>query len=153
MRDMIDVEIGRTSTGRRSFPLEFRVEFLRRWDGCVERGDKVRLMREHGLERSTVGRWLAARARGEWTTSMVTAAERAPRRMESQDRAELARLRKENEALRRKVAEAEAAQDILGKAFELLQGITGGSEPNPQIPPALMSAEEYARWLKRHRLS
>lgn len=151
---MIEVEVGRTPTGQRAFPLEFRVEFLRRWDECVERGAKTRLLREHGLAPGTVQRWIAARDRGEWSRSMVTAAERAPRRMDSRDRAELARLRRENEALKAKVAQSEAAQEILGKAFELLQGINTSSTPQePQIPPSLMSAEEYARWLKQHRLS
>ncbi|MDV6293941.1 hypothetical protein ACWEQV_28400 [Rhodococcus aetherivorans] len=112
---MIDIEIGRTPTGKRSFPLAFRIEFLRRWDACVERGVRTRLLREHALVESTVRRLTAARDRGEWTTSMVAAAEKPGRRMDSRDRAELARLRTENEALRRKVEQAEAAQEILGK--------------------------------------
>lgn len=151
---MSEIVVGRTGTGARSFPLAYRVEFLRRWDESVERGAKARLMREHGLVSSTVERWLKARERGELTASMVAAAERSPRRMESRDRAELARLRKENEALKKKVAQSEAAQQILGKAFELLEGITAGSDQDQTpIPPALMSADEYAKWLKQHKLS
>lgn len=151
---MIGIEVGRTPTGRRAFPLEFRVEFLRQWDGCVEWGAKARLLREHAVSSSTVERWLAARERGDWERSMVAAAERAPDRMDSQDRAELARLRRENEALKEKVARSEAAQEILGKAFELLEGINKSSAQDPaQIPPSLMSAEQYAQWLKQHRLS
>jgi hypothetical protein len=74
--------------------------------------------------------------------------------MDGRDRAELARLRKENEALKKKVAQSEAAQQILGKAFELLEGITTSStEENTPIPPALMSADEYKKWLQRRRLS
>ena len=74
--------------------------------------------------------------------------------MDSRDRAELARLRRENEHLKAKVAQAETAQDILGKAFELLQGITKSSSTDPSaIPPALMSASEYAQWLEREKLS
>lgn len=149
----IDVEIGRTATGGRQFPIAFRVEFLRRWDECVERGSKTRLMREHGLVGSTVMRWLEARANGEFTESMVKAAEQPRRNVMSQDRAELARLRAENKALKSKVAQGEAAQEILGKAFELLEGINASSTPEPMIPPALMSATEYAEWLKRHSLS
>lgn len=139
--------------GRRAFPLEYRIEFLRLWDACVERGAKNRLLREHGLGKGTVGRWVAARERGEFTTSMVAAAERTPRRMESQDRAELARLRVENEALKRKVDQAEAVQVILGKAFGLLEGINQSSSQQGQIPPALMTAAEYEQWLTRHKLS
>ena len=37
---MNELVIGRTSSGGRSFPLSFRVEYLRRWDECVERGAK-----------------------------------------------------------------------------------------------------------------
>jgi hypothetical protein len=151
---MSDMTIGLTATGGRSFPLSFRVEFLRRWDECIERGAKARLLREHNLASSTVERWLNARARGEWTASMVAAAERSPTRMDSQDRAEMARLRKENEALKKKVEQSEAAQQILGKAFELLEGITTSSDQEEiAIPPALMSADEYAQWLKRNKLS
>lgn len=151
---MNELVIGQTSSGGRSFPLAFRIEFLRRWDEGIERGAKTRLLREHALGRSTVERWLKARDSGELTASMVAAAERSPRRMDSRDRAELARLRKENEALKKKVAQSEAAQQILGKAFELLEGITASSNQEENtIPPALMSADEYARWLKQHRLS
>ena len=150
---MTDLLIGETRSGRRSFPLAFRVEFLREWDGCVERGAKTRLLREHALSPKTVQRWLAARAGGEWSAAQIAAAERSPHRMESRDRAELARLRKENEALRKKVAQSEAAQQILGKAFELLEGITSSSDNLPEIPPTLMSEAEYAAWLKRHKLS
>lgn len=151
---MDELVIGRTSTGGRSFPLAYRIEFLRRWDESVERGAKTRLLREHGLGSSTVERWLQARERGELTASMVAIAERSPHRMESRDRAELARLRKENEALKKKVAQSEAAQQILGKAFELLEGIaTSSDEEETPIPPSLMSADEYAKWLKQRRLS
>lgn len=151
---MIDIEIGRSASGKRVFPLEFRAAFLRRWDECTERGAKALLMREHGLSKSTVARWLAARERGDWEASLIEAAERGPSRMDSRDRAELARLRAENEALKAKVERSEAAQEILGKAFELLEGINKSStQTGPSIPPSLMSAEEYARWLKQHKLS
>ncbi|WP_280674508.1 hypothetical protein [Cryobacterium sp. CG_9.6] len=120
----------------------------------MERGAKVRLLREFDLAKGTVNRWLRARDDGEWTASMVATSERSPQRMDNRDRAELARLRMENEALKKKVAQSEAAQQILGKAFELLDGITTRSnEEQTPIPPALMSAGEYAAWLKRSKLS
>ncbi|BAK35101.1 hypothetical protein MLP_20870 [Microlunatus phosphovorus NM-1] len=150
---MISIEPGTTATGRRTFPIAYRLEFLRQWDQCRERGAKTRLLRENKLTSATVRRWIEARRRGEWEESMSRAAK--PGRdaaAASVDRAELARLRVENEQLRRKVSQAEAAQEILGKAFELLQGINQSSSPDPQIPPALMSATEYADWLKRLRL-
>jgi hypothetical protein len=151
---MDEAMIGLAAKGGRSFPLAFRIEFLRRWDECIEHGSKTRLLREHNLARSTVDRWLDARARGEWTASMVAAAERSSWRMDSHDRAELVRLRKENEALKKRVSQSEAAQQILGKAFELLEGISESSkEEDTGIPPAVMSADEYAHWLKQNKLS
>jgi transposase-like protein len=148
---MISVECGLTPTGRRRFPIGYRLEFLREWDGCHDRGAKTRLLRENDLSRATVARWVEARRRGELEESMTKASKRG-KASASVDRAELARLRVENERLRRQVVQAEAAQDILGKAFELLQGINESSDSGPQIPPALMSATEYADWLKRNKL-
>jgi len=151
---MNDLVIGRTPSGRRSFPISFRIAFIRRWDQCLRHGEKIQLMREFQLDHSTVTRWLNARDRGQLTASMVAAGEGSKKRMDGRDRAEIARLQQENEALKRKVAQAEAAQAILGKAFELLEGITTSSNPDtPQIPSALMSADEYAQWLKKNRLS
>lgn len=151
----ITTSMGVRANGDRHIPLAFKVEFLQVWDQCIERGSRIRLLREHGLARSTVNRWLAARERGDFGESMAKAAIAKPRgdRM-AEDRAELARLREENERLRAKVKQAEAAQDILGKAFELLEGINKSStEADPKIPPALMSAEQYREYLTRHNLS
>nr|WP_064442700.1 hypothetical protein [Hoyosella altamirensis] len=136
------------------FPLAFRVNFVRRWQDCTERGAKARLLREFSLDEATVRPWLQAYDRGQYTTAMVAASEKSRNRVSNRDRAELARLRSENEALKKKVAQAEAVQEILGKAYELLHGINeSSSEQHEQIPPALMSADEYARWLQRKNLS
>jgi transposase-like protein len=151
---MITIEPGLSPTGQRSFPIGYRVEFLREWDRCRERGAKARLLRENDLTQATVRRWIRSRDRGELEVSMAKASKR-DKTSASVERAELARLRAENERLRRQVVQAEAAQDILGKAFELLQGINESSlnQEDPQIPPGLMSATEYAAWLQRHKLS
>lgn len=137
------------------FPLAFRIDFVRRWQDCTERGAKARLLRELCLDYSTVRRWLQAYDRGEYTTAMVASSEKSRNRVSNRDRAELARLRRENEALKKKVAQGEAVQEILGKAYELLHGINESSsdQHDEQIPPALMSADEYARWLQRRNLS
>ena len=148
---MISIKPGLSPTGQRSFSIGYRLEFLREWDGCYDRGAKTRLLRENDLSRATVARWVQARRRGELEESMSRAS-KPGKSSASVDRAELARLRVENERLRRQVVQAEAAQDILGKAFELLQGINESSNTDPQIPPALMSATEYADWLKRNKL-
>lgn len=152
---MIDVEVGRTPAGVRKFSVAYRLEFVRRWNACTQRGEKTRLLRQHNLTRATVDRWLAAHQRGEFTASMTAAAERSPRHMDNIDRAELAKLRKENQALRAKVAKSEAVIDILGKAYELLESINESSDQDAEqeIPLALMNANEYAQWLERHKLA
>lgn len=151
---MIDVPIARSPGGRRMFPLGFRVEFLKQWDDAVERGVKARLLREFNLSQATVRAWLRARDRGEFEASMVIAAGRTRAVVSNTDRAELARLRLENQQLRRRVEQSEAVQEILGKAFELLDGITKGSPPpQPAIPISLMNAKEYAAWLQTVKLS
>ena len=151
---MIDVPIDRSVGGGRRFPLAFRVEFLRQWDNAVARGARAGLLREYNLARPTVGAWLRARDRGEFEESMVAAAGKSKNVVSNEDRAELARLRQENQQLRAKVQQSEAVQEILGKAFGLLERITKTPDPEqPQIPISLMSAEEYARWLQRSKLS
>jgi hypothetical protein len=152
---MIDVEIGRTATGARRFPVAFRIEFVRLWDEAVERGAKARLLREYKLTGPVVKRWLRARDRGEFEASMVAAAQKSKHAVDNRDRAELARLRSENAGLRARVAKSEAAQQILGKAFELLSAIEESSQQQAQapIPAALMTAGEYGKWLECVKLS
>ena len=144
---------GRTARGHRAFPLAFRVEFVRAWLAATERGERARLLRRHDLAWSTVRRWTEAYHNGDYTTAMVEASQRSRSRMDNKDRAELARLREENELLRAKVARGEAVQEILGKAYELLHGINESStSPATPIPPALMSASDYAAWLERKHM-
>lgn len=151
---MMTTPIGTTATGRRTFSVAFRLEFLQAWDECVVHGDKARLLREHQLAQGTVKRWLQARARGEFDRSLQAAEVKLGRkRQHSEDRSEVVRLRRQVEQLEQKVKDAETAQEIMGKAFELLDGITKSSTgPDAQIPPALMSASEYRAWLERKKL-
>lgn len=150
---MITTPIGTTATGKRSFPAAYQIEFLAAWDECVGHGDKARLLREHRLAKATVKRWLDARAAGLLEPSVGTTMTMEPRRTHSQDRAALARALRENERLKEKLRDAELAQEIMGKAAELLQGIDLSSpDPQTQIPPALMSQEQYNAWLKRKKL-
>lgn len=151
---MIDIAIGRTPTGARSFPLGFRVEFLRQWDQCHTRGSRTALLRQYDLSGNTVKRWIDARENGEWTTSMVNTSDASRNAMTNRERAELARLRRENEQLKKKVEQSEAVQEILGKAYELLEGMhTSSQDDSNDIPISLMNATEYADWLRRNRLS
>ncbi|MEE8867877.1 MAG: hypothetical protein SOH99_02395 [Acidipropionibacterium acidipropionici] len=153
MSERITAPVGRTASGRRAYTIAFRLEFCQAWQACTARGDKTRLLREYQLTRSTVVRWLDACHRGELSASMVEGSTRSKAGMDNRDRAELARLRAENQQLRVKVAQAQAAQEILGKAFGLLEQTVQSPDPAPQIPPALMSLDQYRQWLEGHKLS
>ncbi|WP_024794497.1 hypothetical protein [Tomitella biformata] len=152
---MIDVEIGRTAGGHRRFPIAFRIEFVKQWHQAHERGAKVRLLRQYNLHRATAMRWIDADRQGEFTVATVAAAERAPTRVASRDRATIARQNVRIAELEKKVAQSEAVVEILGKAYELLEEITQSEQTDTEalIPPALMSADEYTRWLRSSKLS
>ena len=143
-----------TETGRRTYPLAYKLEFMAAWDECVGHGDKARLLRENGLDATTVHPWLKDRAAGKYNESLLgEALNSEPKRTHSQDRAELARVVAENERLKVKLREAELAQEIMGKASELMKGIDLGSpDPLTSIPPLVMSQDQFDAWLARKRL-
>lgn len=151
---MIKAQYRTSETGRRAYPLAYKIEFLAAWDECVEYGEKTRLLREHGVGRTTIQPWLDDRAAGKFEESLMGAAlNEDPRRTHSQDRAELNRVVRENERLKEKLRQAELAQEIMGKASELLKGIDLSSpDPLTSIPPLVMSQDQFDAWLKRKRL-
>ena len=54
----------------------------------------------------------------------------------------------------KKVAQAEAAQEILGKAFRALEAVNQSPNEDPiQIPPALMTLDQYKQWLSGHHVA
>ncbi len=65
--------------------------------------------------------------------------------MEKCERAELARLRTENDQLEKKVAQSEAAQEILGKAYELVERMPTSSYEELDVPVSLMSVRRSTR--------
>lgn len=151
----ITAPITRSASGRQRYSLEFQLQFLQAWDEASgTRGAQTRLARQYGIDRTVVRVWLEKRESGFYEEAMVAEASKPKswRQTTNEARAENARLKLENERLKKKVAQAEAAQEIMGKAYELLEGVTTGSEPKPedQIPPALMSSEQYRQWLSRH---
>lgn len=148
MTGTISAPVGTKRGGGRSFSREYRIEFLQQWDQCIEYGAKSRLLRANDLDRNTVNRWIGARDRGEFETSMVNESKKSRNHELNVTRSELVALRRENEQLRKKVAQAEAAQEILGKAFGLLEAVNQSPSEDPMpMPPALMTLEQYGQWL------
>ncbi|MFT4085579.1 MAG: hypothetical protein QM658_00240 [Gordonia sp. (in: high G+C Gram-positive bacteria)] len=152
---MIDESgIGRTASGVQSFTLEFKLQFLREYDQCVEPGAKTELKRRYNVSNASLANWRKNRAEGRCGEAAAAAAVK-PRRTSDVNkfRAEAAKWKARAEAAEEKARKAEAAQVILGKAFELLEEINSSSTPASQIPSALMSAEEYRLYLQRLQLS
>ena len=151
---------GRMPSGRRCYSNGFKVEFLRQWDELVGvRGGRARLCRENNVHITSAREWVEARDAGRFEDSAAVAAggkgggPMTKNQRDAVDRAKMARVEAENVRLRAKVAQAEAAQEILGKAFGLLQAANESpTEITEPIPPALMSLEQYRAWLERHGL-
>ncbi|MGN5237018.1 MULTISPECIES: hypothetical protein [unclassified Rhodococcus (in: high G+C Gram-positive bacteria)] len=64
MSDLITVPIRRTQQGHRAFSMAYKIEFLRRWDACIERSAKSRQLRENNLTSTMVRAWIKARDAG-----------------------------------------------------------------------------------------
>lgn len=124
---------GRTPKGQQSHTNEEKLQFVREFGQCVEYGSKTALLRRWGR----LGPTAPAKALN----------------MDSQQRARLVALERENERLRAKVASAEAALTIMGKAHELLDGTLKSSLEDDEVPVSLMSVQEYQAWLDRYKTS
>jgi transposase-like protein len=117
-RKMPDPEVS-TKAKRRSFTAEYKRRILEEADGCTRHGEIGALLRREGLYSSHLTTWRRQREMGE------LAGLRPKKRGRKQDEAaaELARLRRENERLRKQLDQAEliiAAQKKLAQALEAL---------------------------------
>ena len=109
---------------RRHFSAAYKLRMVEEYD-AAQHGEKGALLRREGLYDSSIQLWRRQRDAGELTESGPAT---APRKSKSPEQAELERLRKENERLARrseraekKLAQTEAALDIMGKGFALLE--------------------------------
>lgn len=141
---------GLTATGRRRFTNEDKRQFVRAWhEAAGVRGERAALLRSWRVDMSMVKRWVQADAEGK----LGPVAKLGRLDMASKERARLIALEQENARLRRKVEQAEAAMTIMGKAQELLQQSLESEPPQHQVPPALMSVQEYQTWLEKYGIS
>jgi transposase-like protein len=140
---------GRSAKGVRMYTLAEKQEFVREFNLCVEWGAKTGLLRRWNLNPGVARRWVIAAKEGR----LGPAASTERLNMGSQERARLVALERENERLRAKVASAEAALEIMGKAHELLDGTLRSSHENDEVPLSLMSVAEYQQWLERYKTS
>ncbi len=140
---------GRTPKGQQSHTNEEKLQFVREFGQCVEYGSKTALLRRWNVTACVGRRWVIAAQEGRLGPTAPAKA----LNMDSQQRARLVALERENERLRAKVASAEAALTIMGKAHELLDGTLKSSLEDDEVPVSLMSVQEYQAWLDRYKTS
>jgi transposase len=101
---------------RRQFSAAYKLRILQEADGCQERGEIGALLRREGLYSSNLSTWRKQRAVGEL-------ADKQRGRKGDPAAAELKRLQRENERLRRELEKAELIIDVQKKLSQVL-GLT-----------------------------
>jgi len=125
-----DGQVGSSKPKRRTFTAAYKARILAEYDalpdGSPGRGE---LMRRERLYHSHIEHWRSQQERG---TLPATTGKPAPKSAEAD---ELARLQAQNKKLKARNARLESdlgktrtALDIAGKAFALLEGISGSAD-------------------------
>lgn len=109
---------------RRVFGPDYKLAILAEYDRCSEDGEKGALLRREGLYSSIVTDWRRQHRSGR----LVVTPGRSEGGRGGPTRNELARLRAENEALRKKLAKAEAIIEVQGKVHALLEEISKSAD-------------------------
>jgi transposase len=107
------------TTKRRRFTAQEKVRILKEADACTEPGELGALLRREGIYSSYLSRWRRARDRGE--LQALSPKKRGPKSAADGGLTkELAKLQRENERLRGRLAQAEAIMEAQKKLSELL---------------------------------
>ncbi len=110
---------------RRQFSAEYKQRILEEADACTERGQIGALLRREGLYSSHLDKWRQQRAQG----TLVGSTTRPRGRKPNPEAAELARLRRENDRLQRKLERAETIIAFQKKLADLLGIPLENSQP------------------------
>ena len=109
---------------RRTYPAEYRARVLAEYE-AAPRGSKSAVLRREGIYQTLVAEW--AKARDAEAAGTTYRRDRAPRSKESSAAARAVKLEAENARLHRRLAQTEAALDVMGKAHRLLELLSDGS--------------------------
>lgn len=110
---------------RRVFPPEYKLAILAEYDRCSESGDKGALLRREGLYSSIITDWRRQHREGVLVVSEGRASSGG---RGAPSGSEVARLRAENERLRRKLAKAEVIIEVQGKVQALLEQLSESAD-------------------------
>lgn len=110
---------------RRFFSNDYKLSVLAEYDRCSEPGEKGALLRREGLYSSIVTDWRRQHREGVLVVTEGRASE-GGRGVPSMN--EVARLRRENERLKIKLAKAEAIIEVQGKVQALLDELSKSAD-------------------------
>jgi transposase len=109
---------------RRVFSADYKLAILAEYDRCSEQGEKGALLRREGLYSSLITDWRRQHREG----GLVVTSGRSEGGRGGPSRSEVARLRAENEQLKRKLAKAEAIIEVQGKVHALLEELSKSAD-------------------------
>jgi transposase-like protein len=110
---------------RRVFTPEYKLAILAEYDACSESGAKGAILRREGLYSSLITDWRRQHRQG----LLKAAVGRSDGGRGGPSGSEVAKLRAENERLRKKLAQAEVIIDVQGKVHALLEEISKSAAP------------------------
>jgi transposase len=116
---------------RRWFTADYKLAVLAEYDRCTEPGEKGALLRREGLYSSIITDWRRQHREG---TLVVTEGRASEGGRGAPSRNEVARLRAENERLRKKLAKAEAIIEVQGKVQALLEELSKSADTDDSSP-------------------
>jgi len=119
-------------TSRRSFTSAQKLDHITAYEAAMKRGEGGAYLRANGLYSSLMCEWRRQRDAG------VLAGKKPGEKIGrlTADQAEIARLRRQLDKAQRRLATTEVALEIMGKARELLEGLTKSSQDeNPHMKP------------------
>jgi transposase len=101
---------------RRQFSAEYKRRILQEHEACDEPGEKGALLRREGLYTSHITTWRRQRERGE--LEGLRAQKRGPKA--DPQATEMARLKRQNERLRKRLEQAELIIEVQKKVSQIL---------------------------------
>ena len=119
-------------TSRRSFTSAQKLDHIAAYEAGMTKGDGGAYLRANGLYSSLMCEWRRQRDAG------VLAGKKPGEKIGrlTSEQAEIARLRRQLDKAERRLATTEVALEIMGKARELLEGLTKSSrDDNPHTTP------------------
>ena len=117
---------------RRAFTADYKLAVLADYDRCTEAGERGALLRREGLYSSLLTDWRRQHREG----SLVVTPGRSEDGRGGPSRTEVARLRAENDRLKKKLAKAEAIIEVQGKVHALLEELSKSADSDPSSPPS-----------------